>query len=430
MDTARITTCLYRSVALGLMFVVVLLLATTTTRTGPSSTVQRVHEDCQTNSTCGSLWTINDDDDIEKVEEDHTTIDQQGSQPPQPILVDFLSQVQPVPRDKWPALDNLKCITQGAVEYPPPDTILRRTPYVIIIGCMKAGTTALGQYLYQHFQMVRPLGIKELHFYDVVYDNDIASIDGIPRKTARRKYAQVFRSALKENFVQLRQTNSSFLALDESPRYQFWSDRVPARVLCVTPWAKIVSILRNPVDRAFSHYTMLSTSPRNRHAVNITFEEWIDRDLRSLRELGVVRDWDEVNFEEFAGSDDERISWRAYTRTGTQGALGRGLYALQLRNWFQAYEEYGKSRSDIFIVRSERMREDTDGVYRELLDFLELPPVPLQDSSEKYKGRYGDSEMKAETRATLEEFFAPYNQQLYELLGDDWMGVWDPPPKS
>jgi hypothetical protein len=159
----------------------------------------------------------------------------------------------------------------------------------------------------------------------------------------------------------------------------------------------------------------------------LSFEEYIHRDLQHLRKLGVVRDWkDQSEFDAFAGSKAEMKAWKALTRAGGQAILSRGMYAIQLRHWFKALEDHGKNRSDLLIVRNEHMRVDKDGVNRRVLEHLGLPYHELEDESEVYTGRYHGNQMKNETRELLEKFYAPYNRHLYDLLGGDWEGVWDP----
>ena len=214
------------------------------------------------------------------------------------------------------------------------------------------------------------------------------------------------------------------VALDDSPRYIFWSDRVPARILCVAPWAKVLAILRNPIDRAYSHYNMKRSSKRvakTRAARLPTFEEWIETDLQLLQETGVL----DTQTEHFAGSAAEKEAWKNYTAKCRHAPIGRGLYALQLRHWFQAYEAAGKSRADFFIIQSERFKHNKNNVYNDVLRFLGLDPVDLPHEKEPNTGIYS-AEMNPTTRARLEAFYAPYNQELYTLLGKEWEGVWDP----
>jgi hypothetical protein len=310
------------------------------------------------------------------------------------------------PRD-----DNQTCISQGLPEYPEEGSLLRRMPHAIVIGSMKSGTSALAIYLYQHPQVIRP-NYKELHFFDFEYET-YASDNGIDRKSTRIHYKQAFERVLESEGIQKLLVNSKMVALDDSPRYILLSDRVPARILCVAPWVKLLAILRNPIDRAYSHYNMNRfRAELNGAEAMPTFEEWIDMDFQLLKETNVL-------------TEPTNEAWKNYTRKCRHAPIGRGLYALQLRQWFQAYEAAGKSRSDFFIIQSERFKEHKNQVYNQVLRFLGLEPFDLPNEMELNTGKYSE-EMNTTTRARLEEFYEPYNQELYALLGKEWDGVWDP----
>ena len=347
-------------------------------------------------------------------------------------VVDFNIRTLPNPRH-----DNQTCLSQGLPEYPEEGSLLRRMPFAIIIGAMKSGTSALDIYLCQHPQVMKPKR-KELHFFDFEYETFASHDNGIDRKRTRMHYQLAFERVLGTQGMQqlmaraVLPTTPSFpplVALDDSPRYLFLSDRVPARILCVAPWAKVLAILRNPVDRAFSQYNMKLASKGAKRlqqgaaATLPTFEEWIEMDFQLLTNTGVLSHG--MSQTDFAGSTAEMKAWKNYTRNCRHAPIGRGLYALQLRHWFQAYEAAGKSRSDFFIIQSEYFKKNKNQVYNDVLRFLGLEPFDLQHDKEPNSGFYRE-EMNATTRARLEAFYAPYNQELYALLGKEWEGVWDP----
>lgn len=338
-------------------------------------------------------------------------------------ITDFPIRTSAVPREEWPLVDAQNCLDQGRAEYPKEGSLERRMPYAIVIGTMKSGSSALSLYLYQHPNVVRPHK-KELHYFDFSFS---VESDGIHRNDARRNYRKAFEEALGDDGMELLESSEKMVALDDSPLYMLWSERIPARILCVSPWTKLLAILRNPIDRAYSHYNMKLNSRGAKNLGNVrlpTFEEWIEMDFRLLKETGVIQD--SIPLEQFGGSKEELQAWKDYTRRGSHCPIGRGLYAIQLRHWFQAYESAGKNISDtFFIIQSEKMKSDSVGIYNQVLEFLELPPFEVEEFKERNKGQY-KQKMKNETREILQEFFKPYNQELYKLLGKEWEGAWDP----
>jgi len=103
-----------------------------------------------------------------------------------------------------------------------------------IIGAQKSGTTALAQFLAQHpaIAMTHP---KEAHIFDAE-DFDPATIEA--------KYSTFFEHASEEQ-----------LRGDATPIYIFWQD-VLAALSAHNRNLKVIILLRDPVDRAISHYEM------------------------------------------------------------------------------------------------------------------------------------------------------------------------------
>jgi hypothetical protein len=129
-----------------------------------------------------------------------------------------------------------------------------------------------------------------------------------------------------------------------------------------------------------------------------TFEEAIELEQSRIREtLEKMR-------------DDEFYDTREFKR---QGYLHRGIYVEQLEAYFKHFD-----RSQILIFNSEEMRKNTGEVYRRIQEFLGLPAWQPEKFAPINVGSYSD--MKPETRCRLNEYFAPYNQRLYDLLGEDF----------
>jgi hypothetical protein len=105
-----------------------------------------------------------------------------------------------------------------------------RLPDWLIIGAMKSGTTSLAAYLREHPGcFVAPE--KEVHFFDYEFRWAFGA----------DWYRQRFRGA------------GSLLAGEATPSYMHRPE-VPARIASVVPDAKLIAILRDPVDRAYSQY--------------------------------------------------------------------------------------------------------------------------------------------------------------------------------
>ena len=115
-------------------------------------------------------------------------------------------------------------------------------PNFYVVGAIKCGTTSIYAHLRQHPEVFLP-AIKEPHYFVTL------------KSTARKDYADRWVGNL-ETYQQLYQGASGFPAVgDLSPSY-LWDPTTPGRIHAVCPDARIIILLSDPVDRAYSHYLM------------------------------------------------------------------------------------------------------------------------------------------------------------------------------
>jgi hypothetical protein len=252
---------------------------------------------------------------------------------------------------------------------------LRGLPSVLIIGTQKGGTTSLFNYVAEHPDVLQPIG-KEVHYFDLHYEA------GENWYRGRFPYAHRLRRGA--------------LTLDASPYYML-HPLAPARAAGLLPQVKLIALLRNPIDRALSHYQHEVRAGRE----SLSFEEALDR------------------AEERVAGEEERLqrephyySWNHHRYTYTR----RGLYLPQLQRWMQHYP-----RSQLLVLQSEWLFHDppgaTDAVYR----FIGLGPHRLQRYKPFLQGQY-DRDLPEPVRIRLAHYFAPHNRELFRWLGQefDW----------
>lgn len=112
-----------------------------------------------------------------------------------------------------------------------------RLPNFLIIGAPKAGTSALAAYLEAHPDVYIPPE-KEIHFFNLHYTIDRA--DNYSRGL------DWYRSKFED-------AGAARAVGEATPSYMLDED-APGRIARAIPDAKLIAILRNPVDRAYSHY--------------------------------------------------------------------------------------------------------------------------------------------------------------------------------
>ncbi|OGW75585.1 MAG: hypothetical protein A2Z72_01385 [Omnitrophica bacterium RBG_13_46_9] len=254
-------------------------------------------------------------------------------------------------------------------------------PDFLIIGEAKCGTTSLYYHLMRHPDAIPPL-IKETDFFSLYYHRGI------------NWYRTHFPLRLVKTLG--RMMKKAFITGEASPKYLF-DMHVPKRVYQHLPRVRLIVLLRNPVDRAFSNYRMRV----RKKAEELSFEEALEGEEERIRDDFIKR------------CKDEHYHPEKYWRCAYKA---RGIYVDQLKRW----NEYFK-REDMLILNSEEFDADTEKVYYKVLEFLGLP---LWRPRRFRKINVGKDNLKMEdsTRKRLTEYYRPHNERLYEWLGYrfDW----------
>lgn len=144
-------------------------------------------------------------------------------------------------------------------------------PNFIIIGPAKCGTTSLCHYLQQHPDIYLSPAKEPRFFAPEFY---AAPPNKLVRKGARREqmnlqeYQSLFRDVTTEKAIG-----------EASTEYMFFP-KSPHRIKELIPQAKLITVLRNPCDRAFSAYCY----QRRDGAENLSFEEALKAEEKRSRE--------------------------------------------------------------------------------------------------------------------------------------------------
>jgi hypothetical protein len=269
-----------------------------------------------------------------------------------------------------------------------------RLPDFLVLGAAKAGTTSLARWLEAHPQVFVPPQ-KELHFFD----RDVNWSRGVDW------YAEFFTDA-----------DPGAVAGEASPAYLY----VPAaaeRIAQVVPTARLVALLRHPVDRAYSHYW---------HA-----HEW---------------GGEERTF-------DDAVAALLRGEPGVRPYLARGYYLEQLERYEQLF-----GSDAMLVLRFDDLTHDPAGTFGRVCRFLGVEEVVPANVGRVYNAhsRHRSSRLRAAMegrrlwrraprvaraldrvntaenryppmdpalRARLLDHFAPYNDKLADHLGAD-LSAW------
>jgi Sulfotransferase domain len=253
---------------------------------------------------------------------------------------------------------------------------LRGLPDFLIVGEAKCGTTSLYTDLARHPRVVEAM--KEVHFFDLRFHLGLDWYRAqFPLDWSRASWPAARRRVL----------------MGEASPYYMYHPHAPARIKQTLPHVKLIAMLRNPTDRAYSQYQHEIREGRE----TLTFEEAIEQEPVRLageveRMLANVR---------YKSKEHRRHSY-----------LARGIYADRLAVWWDLFP-----REQLLILKSEEYFKAADATVERVQQFLGLEPRRPKRFARKNVGGYAP--MSADMRERLNAYFAPHNERLYQLLGAD-----------
>jgi hypothetical protein len=259
---------------------------------------------------------------------------------------------------------------------------LRLLPNFLIIGAQKSGTTTLYKYLNKHPNVHRSW-FKEVHFFDRYYKKGV------------NWYKSHFPLKIYKNMI-VKFSAKAFITGEASPDYLFYS-HVPKKVYSIIPKVKLIVLLRNPIDRAFSHYNHEFLRQRE----YLTFDKAIRLEKKRIKlEKAKVLE----------NNTNYSFIYDHFTY------CTRGIYANQLYNWKRIFPT-----KQIFIINSEKFFKKPQKIYSKILEFLCLPEHKLIYQKKFNVGKY-KSKLDKKLREELIEFYKPHNQRLFNMIGEryDW----------
>ena len=255
----------------------------------------------------------------------------------------------------------------------------RSLPDFLVSGARKAGTTTLYDWITAHPE-VAPAAKKETDYFTQLH------------RLGRWWYMSNFPTNRERHVFHLK-TGRRLISGETVNLHPF--SRVE-RIKKLLPNARMVSILRNPVDRAYSHY---------HHNVRAGNEQ--------------------LSFEEAINAEDERKT-NEKQRMATNPTpipfhhryhlyLGEGAYADTLSTWFQHFR-----RDQFLILTTDELAKDPHQVMSKVFEFLGVSPYRLLVIKNLNVGKYDPMDPIIRTR--LVEHFKPHNRRLSRLLGRnfDW----------
>ncbi|MEU4218609.1 sulfotransferase domain-containing protein [Actinoplanes sp. NPDC026623] len=261
----------------------------------------------------------------------------------------------------------------------------RPLPDFLVIGTKRGGTTSLWRYLVQHPLVPRLFpawNTKTSHYFE----------ENWPR--GESWYRSHFPTVRQRAALERKHGGPSKVG-EAAPLYMF-HPLVAGRVADLMPQARMVVLLRDPVQRAYSHWKERRTEGKEPldFAAALAAE-----DSRTEGERAKL-----IADPEYFSDAFDWYSYRA-----------RGRYLEHLEPWLDSFDS-----SQLLFVASETLYREPARTYRQVLEFVGLPPHDLP-SYDVFNDRPSKG-MDEAVRAELETYYRPYNAALAERLGMtfDW----------
>lgn len=274
---------------------------------------------------------------------------------------------------KFEKFGSLKQITRKAT------SIFRRLPDFLIIGAPRSGTSALYDYLIQHEQ-IQKVAYKELHFFSKYYHRGVYW------------YRSFFPT---KNLLSKLSMDKKTITGEATPTYLHYP-HAAKRIHDLIPNVKLIILLRNPIDRAYSHhqYRLLRSTEET-----LSFEESFEREQK-LKSTDLEKMFLDKNFY------DENFY--------NQNYFSLGIYWEQIERWFKFFQ-----KTQILIIDSEKFFSETKNTMNKIYDFLELPQQSLS-KYEKIHSSGSTEKINSNTRKNLSTFFDSHNKKLYEIINQNF----------
>jgi len=255
----------------------------------------------------------------------------------------------------------------------------RSLPDFIIIGAQKSGTSSLFAYLSQHPQLL-PSFKKEVHFFD----------GGLSPEIDNYEKGEAWYRA---HFPLRKEVKGHLKTFEASPLYIF-NPLTPKRIFEFLPEVKLIAILRNPTERAISHYFHEKRKGRETLRIHDALQE----EEKRLASIAKNQDYKNEAFKSYSYK-------------------GRGLYEHQIKRYFDYFP-----MNQILVFNSEKLFINPDNALRQVFEFVGVDiDFKVRDLRPRRIAK-NKTEIPPKVYQYLNNYFWPHNQALYRLVGKsfDW----------
>jgi Sulfotransferase domain len=243
----------------------------------------------------------------------------------------------------------------------------RRVPEILIIGTMKGGTTALWTALRRH-PSIAMAATKEIHYFTMYAEQ---SMDWYVNQFPDRQ--------------------SHVFAVDASPTYFDTAKTVeiPERISNAIPDCRLILCVRDPVERAVSHYYHVKRAERTKSAFhNVEMNEFFERGLRGEVVTQSLR-FAHINY-----------------------AMDFGIYDKKYENYLKVF-----GAPALLVVENEEIVRDMNSVMDKVLKHCRLAPSLIDYNARRYTPDRREEELAPSIRQELSNRLYPSYDRFRLLVG-------------
>ena len=257
---------------------------------------------------------------------------------------------------------------------------IRVLPDFIVIGSSKSGTTSLQYYLIQHPSIVVE---RDVHFFEYMQTNSI------------EWYRAHFPTKVYKNFKKI--LDKEKLIVGEQTATYLFHPLIPKRIHDIIPNSKLIVILRNPVDRAYSNYQHQVREGVEKR----TFEDAIKSEITRI-EIGKKEPEYKINNDDF--NNHVIFSY-----------LRHGIYVDFIKAWMEFFP-----KEQFLILPTYDLNNNHVKFLKQVFHYLNVSNFEIKDLKRQNVGEY--KKLEKSTRKFLVDYYRLHNERLFKLLGKnfDW----------
>jgi hypothetical protein len=264
-------------------------------------------------------------------------------------------------------------------------------PDFLIVGAQKSATTSVHYYLSQHPKLIgsRP---KEVCFFD----RDENYERGV--------------SWYKHNFPNTKSLLKNHKYFESTPEY-LYRTYVAERIHKFNPDLKIIILLRDPVQRAFSAWSMYKTFKNRKNLPLAIVQSYTKEKGNNLFD----EFYSSSQFPDFKSTVNEDIrKFNTNDQFEEPSIVRRGIYYQQVKRYTDLF-----GKKNILILGFKDVISTTKhSCLNQILQFINLPTSDWKFLKDEAKNMKRSEELiPKDVEELLTIFYKPHNEMLFDLIG-------------